>query len=297
MATDLLIESFRSYLQSERGYSLCTVNSYVSDLKSFKEFLSAEDESIDWRDVDSDLVRRWIVRLMDKGYTSSSVNRKLSALRTFYKMLMREKVTSTNPLAGLQGPKRKKPLPYFVKEADMNRLLDDADFGEGFEACRDKMVIEMFYATGIRLSELVGMNDADVDLSALQVEVTGKGSKQRVIPFGKGLRDSILAYINSRDLYCERLTNAFFVSDKGQRISRSKVRALVRKHLSKVVRMKKRSPHVLRHSFATSLLNNHAELGVVKKLLGHESLAATEIYTHMTFEELKEVYKSAHPRA
>lgn len=297
MATDLLIETFRNYLELERVRSGCTVKGYMSDLKDFKSFLSAEDETIEWKDVDADLVRRWIEQLMDRGYSPASVNRKLSSLRTFYRLLMREKVVDKNPLAGLRGPKKARPLPYFVKEEDMNRLLDETDFGEGFDAERDRMVIEMFYATGIRLSELVGLDDADVDFGSMQVKVLGKGSKQRVVPFGTELRNALLGYVNSRDENCERADNAFFVNSKGQRISRSKVQALVRRHLSKVVRMKKRSPHVLRHSFATSLLNNDAELGVVRKLLGHESLAATEVYTHMTFEELKKVYKSAHPRA
>lgn len=297
MATDLLIETFLNYLKLELLRSECTVKGYKSDLLEFKAFLSAEDETIGWKDVDADLVRGWIEQLMDNGYAPASVNRKLSSLRTFYKLLIREKVVRVSPLARLQGPKRKKPLPYFVREEDMNRLLDEADFGEGFEACRDKVVILMFYTTGIRLSELVGMNDADVDFASMQLKVLGKGNKQRMIPFGIELRDALLGYISSRDRNCERADEAFFVNKKGCRICRSKVQALVRKHLSKVVRMKKRSPHVLRHSFATSLLNNQAELGVVKELLGHESLAATEVYTHMTFEELKKVYKSAHPRA
>lgn len=297
MATDLLIETFLNYLKLELLRSECTVKGYRADLLEFNAFLSAEDETVEWEDVDVDLVRRWIEWLMDKGYSPASVNRKLSSLRTFYKLLMREKVVRVSPLAGLRGPKRKRPLPYFVKEGDMNSLLDETDFGEGFEACRDKVVILMFYTTGIRLSELVGLDDTDVDFVSMQLKVLGKGNKQRVIPFGAELRDALLDYISSRDENCECADEAFIVNKKGHRICRSKVQALVRKHLSKVVRMKKRSPHVLRHSFATSLLNNQAELGVVKELLGHESLAATEVYTHMTFEELKQVYKHAHPRA
>lgn len=297
MATDLLIDSFRNYLRFERNYSECTVIAYVHDLESFKEFVQTEDEGIDWEHVDADLIRRWIEQLMEKGYTPSSVNRKLSSLRTFYKLLMCRGEVRVSPLTGLRGPKKKKPLPYVVKEEDMDRLLDDVDFGEGFKGLRDKAVIEMFYATGVRLSELVGLNDGDVDFSALQVKVLGKRNKQRVVPFGNELRDTLRAYVNSRDLNCECVTGAFFVNDAGARISRTKIRTLVRKHLSKVVRMKKRSPHVLRHSFATSMLNNEADLNVVKELLGHDSLAATEIYTHMTFEKLKEVYNQAHPRA
>ena len=297
MATDLLIESFRDYLELERCYSVYTVRGYVSDLEEFKEFFCAEDETLTWEGIDTDIVRRWIVFLMDKGRTPSSVNRKLSSLRVFYKLLMRRQVVKKTPLAGLQGLRKNKPLPCFVKETDMDKLLDEIDFGEGFEALRDKAVIAMFYATGVRLSELVGLNDENVDFLALSIKVLGKGCKQRVIPFGDELKNTLLAYVDKRNLSCGAPSEAFFVNAKGQRISRTKVQALVRKHLSSVVRMKKRSPHVLRHSFATSLLNNKAELGVVKELLGHESLAATEIYTHVTFEELKTVYKQAHPRA
>ena len=297
MATDLLIDSFRDYLELERCYSEYTIGSYVSDLEEFKDFFRAEDETLTWEGIDADIVRRWIVLLMDKGRAPSSVNRKLSSLRVFYKLLMRRQVVKITPLAGLQGLKKNKPLPCFVKEADMDKLLDEIDFGEGFEALRDKAIITMFYTTGIRLSELVGLNNEDVSFSALSIKVLGKRRKQRIIPFGDELKNVLLAYIDNRDLSCSCSDGAFFVNSKGQRISRTKVQALVRKHLSNVVRMKKRSPHVLRHSFATSLLNNKAELGVVKELLGHESLAATEIYTHVTFEELKSVYKQAHPRA
>lgn len=294
----MLIQSFLDYLRHERNYSEKTIENYRVDLEQFQDFFHAEDETLEWGIVDADIVRRWIVSLMDGGYTATSVNRKLSALRSFYKHLLRRDVVKVNPMAKIQGPKADKPLPYFVKEADMDRLLDDTDFGEGFEACRDKMIIETFYATGVRLSELVEMNDRDVDFTTNRLKVTGKRNKQRYIPFGEELRQSLLEYMDMRNCqFCPRLTDALFVSDKGGRISKAKVGRLVKENLSKVVSMKKRSPHVLRHSFATSMLNNHAELNVVKELLGHASLAATQIYTHTTFEELKEVYKLAHPRA
>lgn len=294
----MLIKDFQDYLGHERNYSERTIHEYRADLEQFQKFFLTKDEMLEWETVDADVVRQWIVQLMDGGYTSTSVNRKLSSLRSFFKFLLRREKVKVNPMAKIQGPKNKKPLPYFVKEADMNRLLDDTDFGEGFSACRDKMIIDTFYATGMRLSELVGMNDGDVDFSADRMKVTGKRNKQRFIPFGEELRRSLLEYIDMRNSqFCTRLTDALFVSDKGGRISKEEVGKLVKRCLSKVVSMKKRSPHVLRHSFATSMLNNHAELNVVKELLGHASLAATQIYTHTTFEELKEVYKLAHPRA
>lgn len=294
----MLIEDFQDYLGHERNYSERTINEYRTDLGQFQKFFLTKDEMLEWETVDADVVRQWIVQLMDSGYSSTSVNRKLSSLRSFFKFLLRREKVKVNPMAKIQGPKNKKPLPYFVKEADMDRLLDDTDFGEGFSACRDKMIIDTFYATGMRLSELVGMNDGDVDFSADRMKVIGKRNKQRFIPFGEELRRSLLEYIDMRNSqFCTRLTDALFVSDKGGRISKEEVGKLVKRCLSKVVSMKKRSPHVLRHSFATSMLNNHAELNVVKELLGHASLAATQIYTHTTFEELKEVYKLAHPRA
>lgn len=293
----MLIESFKDYLRQERAYSERTVTEYETDLSQFQEFFRSEDELLEWKVVDADVIRRWIVCLMDDGYASTSVNRKLSSLRSFYKFLMRKGEVKVNPMARVLGPKKAKPLPSFVREAEMDRLLDETDFGEGFVACRNKVIIEVFYMTGVRLSELVGLKDQDVDFSSDRIKVTGKRNKQRYVPFGKELRQSLLGYIEMRDSSVPRLTDALFVSERGNRISKTVVGNLVRRSLSKVVSLKKRSPHVLRHSFATSMLNNRAELNVVKELLGHASLAATQIYTHTTFEELKEVYKLAHPRA
>lgn len=294
----MLIKSFLDYLRHERNYSERTVEEYRTDLEKFQAFFRAEDEMLEWKFVDADIVRRWVIWMMDEGHKTTSVNRRLSALRSFYKFLLKNEVVKVNPLAKVQGPKNEKPLPYFVKEADMNRLLDEMDFGEGFEAKRDKVIIETFYATGIRLSELVGLDDRDVDFVADRLKLTGKRNKQRYVPFGEELRRSLLAYIGVRNNQLGTTCDGpLFVNKKGNRINKTTVGNLVKKNLSRVVSMKKRSPHVLRHSFATSMLNNHAELNVVKELLGHASLAATQIYTHTTFEELKKVYNHAHPRA
>ena len=202
-----------------------------------------------------------------------------------------------NPMSKVVGPKKKKPLPFFVREKDMNRLLDGTFFEEGFEGCRDRMILEMFYATGMRLSELIGLNDADVDFSAKLIKVTGKRNKQRLIPFGRELEEDLGLYIKMRNEALPGGTEAFFVLKNGRRMYPMGVYRLVRRNLSKVVSLKKRSPHVLRHTFATAMLNDHAELQSVKELLGHESLVTTEVYTHTTFEELKKVYEQAHPRA
>ena len=231
------------------------------------------------------------------GYTSTSVNRKLSSLRSFYRYLLRKKIVAVDPTFKVVGPKKKKPLPVFVKEEDMNRLLDEIPCGKGFAGCLDKMIIEMFYATGMRLSELIGLDDKNVDFSSLLIKVTGKRNKQRLIPFGEELKNAMIEYVNVRNEIVQARTDAFFVRESGERLSRSIVENLVKRNLSKVVTVKKRSPHVLRHTFATAMLNNGADLGSIKELLGHESLATTEVYTHTTFEELKKVYNQAHPRA
>lgn len=293
----MLIEPFLDYLRLEKNCSEKTIVSYGTDLTKFEEFFKSVDEEIDFTTVDADVIRLWVVSLMDGGYTSTSVNRKLSSLRSFYRYLLRKKIVAVDPTFKVVGPKKKKPLPVFVKEEDMNRLLDEIPCGKGFAGCLDKMIIEMFYATGMRLSELIGLDDADIDFSASLIKVTGKRNKQRLIPFGDELRLSLLNYIKVRNEAVPDREKAFFVKQDGKRLYPMKVYNLVKQNLSKVVTLKKRSPHVLRHSFATSMLNNQAELGAVKELLGHESLTTTEIYTHTTFEELKKVYEQAHPRA
>lgn len=293
----MLTDSFLDYLRYERNYSEKTVLAYGEDISQLREFAQEGNGDFDPAEVTPELIREWIVSLMDKGYTSTSVNRKLSSLRSFYKFLLKKRVVLVDPLRKITGPKNKKPLPSFLKENEMNKLLDDTDFGEGFEGCRDHLIIEMFYATGMRLSELIGLDDKDIDFSASLLKVTGKRNKQRLIPFGDELKESMLGYVNVRNGQVSESGGAFFVRKNGERLYKNLVYNLVKRNLSKVVTLKKRSPHVLRHTFATMMLNNEAELGAVKELLGHSSLATTEIYTHTTFEELKKVYKQAHPRA
>ena len=288
---------FLSYLELERNYSKYTIKSYGTDLEKFQEYLTETDQNIKIEEADSDIIRNWIISLMDEGYTETSVNRKLSSLRTFYHYLIRKGIIEVNPTQKVIGPKKKKPLPAFVKEKDMEKLLDEENFGDSFDETRDRLVICIFYETGIRLSELIGLKDSDVDLQRMTIKVTGKRNKQRTIPFGESLKEGILYYLKARteaiDGECER----FLVRKNGKKLYQTLVYKLVKQNLSKVVTLKKKSPHVLRHSFATSMLNNGADLESVKELLGHESLTTTEIYTHTTFEELKKVYKQAHPRA
>lgn len=293
----LLTDSFLDYLLHERNYSKGTVEYYRADILELQRFGEEMLGDLTPSDVDAELVREWIASLMDKGLASNTINRKLSSVRTYYKFLLRRGKVAVDPLRKVTGPKKKKPLPVFLREGEMNRLLDDMDFGEGFEGCRDHMIIEMFYATGMRLSELIGLDNKDVDFSASLLKVTGKRNKQRLIPFGDELQELMLEYINVRNETIPERSEAFFIRENGERLYKNLVYNLVKRNLSKVATLKKRSPHVLRHTFATTMLNNDAELGAVKELLGHESIATTEIYAHATFEELKKVYKQAHPRA
>ena len=293
----LLTDSFLDYLLHERNYSKGTVEYYRADILELQRFGEEMLGDLTPSDVDAELVREWIASLMDKGLASNTINRKLSSIRTYYKFLLRRGEVAVDPLRKVTGPKKKKPLPVFLREGEMNRLLDDMDFGEGFEGCRDHMIIEMFYATGMRLSELIGLDNKDVDFSASLLKVTGKRNKQRLIPFGDELQELMLEYINVRNEAIPERSKAFFIKEDGGRLYKNLVYNLVKRNLSKVATLKKRSPHVLRHTFATTMLNNDAELGAVKELLGHESIATTEIYAHATFEELKKVYKQAHPRA
>lgn len=293
----LLTDSFLDYLRYERNYAVSTVECYRAAVLELQKFGEESLGDLTPSDVDAELVREWIASLMDKGCASTTINRKLSSVRAYYRFLLRKGEVAVDPLQKITGPKKKKRLPTFLRENEMNRLLDDVDFGEGFEGCRDHMIIEMFYATGMRLSELIGLDDKDVDFSASLIKVTGKRNKQRLIPFDKELGQSMQEYVNVRNEAVPARSEAFFVRKNGRRLYCSIVSCLVKRNLSKVVTVKKKSPHVLRHTFATAMLNNGADLSSIKELLGHESLATTEIYTHTTFEELKKVYNQAHPRA
>ncbi len=294
-----LINDFLDYLTHERAYSPHTVLNYGIDLREFDTYLENTEEQIELPHADADLVRRWAMELMATGKKATSVNRKLSSLRTFYKYLLKKEVIKVSPMQNVNGPKKAKPLPQFVREADMERLLDKPSAPATWQEARDRLIIQMFYETGIRLSELVGLNDADVDFGRMAIKVTGKRNKQRIIPIGDGLVQSLKGYIEEKERECAdgSYQSPLFITNKGQRVYPGWVYQLVRRELSQVVTLKKRSPHVLRHTFATAMLNNDAELEAVKELMGHESVSTTQIYTHTTFEELKKAYKQAHPRA
>lgn len=289
------IETFLEYLKYERNYSPETAKAYEVDLLQFEEF--ARECELQLKEVNPNTVREWVVQMMDKGIYVSSINRKLSALRSFYKYLLKQGEITADPMRKICGPKKKKPLPVFVKEKEMDKLLDETDFGNNFKGHRDKLIIQIFYETGMRLAELVGLNDVDVDFGAKVIKVIGKRNKQRLIPFGDELAKAMQDYLVERDQTVRTPSGAFVTKENGERLGYSTVQNIVKQNLSKVTTVKKRSPHVLRHTFATSMLNHQAELGSIKELLGHESLATTEVYTHTTFEELKKAYNQAHPRA
>ena len=292
-----MIDKFLDYLRYEKRRSERTIKAYENDLEAFKAYFKDLNEQLSWSVIDSNIVRNWMESMMDKGNSATSINRRLSALRSFYRFAKSRSLIEKNPTQQIVGPKKSKPLPQFLKEKEMDRLLDSLEWGNDFLSVRDKTLVTLFYETGMRLSELVGLNDADIDFSLQQIKVTGKRNKQRIIPFGNGLKDLLQTYIALRNKDMERKNEALFLSKQGNRMECEQVRRRVKVHLSKVSTLKKRSPHVLRHTFATALLNNGADLESVKELLGHTSVKTTEIYTHTTFERLKRVYKTAHPRA
>ena len=292
----MFIDSFIGHLKTERNYSVHTLRAYAGDLRSFQEYVLQFDESFSILDADKDLVRSWVASLMDSGAAPTSVSRRLSALRTFYSYMRSEGHTPSLPAAGVKGPKLRKRLPSFVREDEIDYLIDEFSFGQGYVACRDRFIILFFYETGVRLSELISLDIKDVDMSASQIKVLGKRDKQRIIPFAGEMRRELEAYLEQRAAFCTNGAVPLFLSASGGRMSHSSVYRLVKRSLSGVTAAKK-SPHVLRHSFATAMLNNEAEIGAVKELLGHSRLATTEVYTHLTFEELKRFYDKAHPRA
>jgi len=293
----MMIQRFLDYLKFERNRSNLTVKNYGDDLRAFETFCKDQEEPISWEAVDADVIRNWMEHMMDKGNNATSINRRLSALRSFYRFALSRKLVSKDPAHSITGPKRSKPLPQFLKEREMDRLLQPDLWTDGYEDVRNRTIVMTFYETGIRLSELTGLDDDAVDFVNHQLKVTGKRNKQRIIPFGDELDSALRSYIERRNAELTNRTEGLFLTNKGERMTPEQVRKSVQRNLSKVCTLKKRSPHVLRHTFATAMLNNKAGIESVKKLLGHESLTTTEIYTHTTFEQLKREYSDAHPRA
>ena len=291
-------ESFLQYLKIEKRYSPHTVRSYLNDLDQFMIFLEKSGHSDEPGDVTSHDVRAWIVSMMDTGYSAVSVHRKISCLRVYYRYLRKEGIVKSDPMQKVVLPKRRKNLPVFVEEKAMGKLLDDYGFGDDFSGIRNRTILEMLYLTGMRRSELIGLRNCDVDLADATVKVTGKLNKQRIIPIVKPFIKRLEEYINIRN---EQKPGEggewFFVTDNGNKLYDKSVYNIVIRYLAVVTTADRKSPHVLRHTFATHMLNNGADLNSIKELLGHANLSATQVYTHNTFEKLKKIYKQAHPRA
>lgn len=292
-----MVDDFLNYLRYERYRSPMTLESYSVSLREFEDYFRSLDSGLSWQTVDEDVVRDWMEHLMDGGMEASSVGTRFAALRSLYRYALARHLVERDPTYRVEPPKQRKRLPTFVKESEMNRLLDDLPWGTSFVEVRDKTIIMTFYETGIRLSELTGLNDVDIDCDNRQLKVTGKGDKQRVVPFGEELAVALGRYVACRDKEVSRKCDALFVTVKGNRMKAYDVRSRVKAKLSLVSTQKKLSPHVLRHSFATAMLNNGASIESVRRLLGHASASTTEVYTHTTFEQLRRVYKDAHPRA
>ena len=292
----MIIDQFLEYLQYERNYSTHTVLSYKNDLNQFSDFVVRERGDFVLQDIDSDLIRLWIVELMEQRRTPTTVKRKISALKSYYRFLIKRGEVKKNPILNIVGPKSSKKIPNFVKEAEMDFLLDEPSEKNGFESIRDNLIMHLFYATGIRRAELLNLKDQDVDFHASVIKVTGKRNKQRLIPLGEEIKALLLAYLEERDVRIGDCADYFFVKENGEALYPMLIHRIVADKLSGA-NLSKKSPHVLRHTFATSMLNHGSQLNAVKELLGHSSLASTEVYTHITFEELKKSYNSAHPRA
>lgn len=294
----MIIDDFLRYMVTERVASPLTVKTYRDAISNFSEYVSSLDgQSLET--ADADVVRDWISGLMEQGRKATYVCKQLSAVKSMYRYALKAKLIDRDPAHLVTGPKKQKPLPVFLKESEAERLFDGLQWDmDNFNDVRARTLLLLLYSTGIRRAEAVGIDDVDVNFVNGEIKVTGKRRKQRLIPMTDELAEALNYYIGMRNgCIAQRSSEALLVSDKGERVTVGWVYSTVRDKLSLVTSMKKRSPHVLRHSFATSMLNHEAQLGSVQKLLGHESIATTEVYTHVTFEDLKRIYKKAHPRA
>ena len=289
-------ESFLNYLKYEKRYSGLTLVAYKKDLDQFEEFYNQTIGDFNINGINDKVVRSWVVEMMTGGLSPRTVAKKIAALKSFYKYLLRQEIITENKLIHIILPKIRKKLPYFVEEKCLHHLLDDGYFGNDFEGVRDKLVLSMFYGTGVRLSELLHLRDIDIDRSDCMIKVLGKRNKERIIPYPRSVSPLIEEYIELRNYTVEKKADCFFLTVKGEKVYEKLFYRIVNKNLSKVTTVDKRSPHILRHTFATHMLNNGADLNAVKELLGHSNLTATQIYTHTSLDKIKKVYKQAHPR-
>ena len=289
----MLQNKFITYLSSEKRFSEHTIKSYTTDLKQFTAFLSSEFQIIDEiHEISFQIIRTWIASLLEKGVNPRSVNRKISTLKTYFKFLIREGELIENPMMKVVAPKSKKRLPVFIEEDQIASLLNEVQFEEGFVGQRNKLIIELFYVTGIRLSELINIKISDVDFNNQSIKVLGKRNKERIIPLSSTVINDLNLFIKSN-----KQNKYLFTNLEGDKLYNKLVYRLVNKYIGEISSVNKKSPHILRHTFATHMLNNGADINAIKELLGHANLSATQVYTHNTIEKLKTVYKQAHPRA
>jgi integrase/recombinase XerC len=289
-------DDFLSYLRFEKRYSPHTVASYDNDLKQYDLFCNQAGST--GFVLDSSIIRMWVVSLLDQGISPRSVNRKLSSLKSFARYLMRQGIISVNPLNKVLKPKMSKRIPAFVDEEKLNQFLDNYEFGEDYEGLRNQLIIELLYQTGMRRSELVGLKTSSINFGDSQIRVLGKRNKERIIPINNDLVRQLKEFLELRNQVFPMQNNDYLLlTSKAQPVYPKLIYRIITEFLKMVTTLDKKSPHVLRHSFATHLLNRGADLNAIKELLGHANLSATQVYTHNTFEKLKDIYKQAHPRA
>jgi len=290
------LNAFLAYLQFEKRYSLHTITAYSNDLVQFFDFVETQYEAIPFTQITGTIVRSWLANMKEEEMTGKTLNRKISSLKSFFKYQIQQGNLAKSPMGTVISPKVNKRLPAFVAENDMEQLLTNLEFAEGWKGYTEKMVIQLFYATGMRLSELINCKENHLDISKRIIKVLGKGNKERILPISPELAQALKRYIAEKPTTA-LATPHLFVTEKGKPLQPRAVYSFVKFYLSQVTTLQKKSPHVLRHSFATHLMNNGADLNAVKELLGHASLAATQVYTHNTIEKLKEVFAKAHPKA
>ena len=293
----IMINEFLQYLQYEKNYSSHTVLSYHTDLLQFCGFLEILPEQFLPTEVKPQQIQQWVLSLMSSEMSARTLSRKISTLKSLWRFLLKRGLTTQNPTLKITLPKTKKPIPAFFKDSEMATILENEFLPEGFDPERNQLILSVFYQTGIRLAELMNITDGDVDLIEGNIRVTGKRNKQRIIPISKSLCTDIERYIVTRNNSMECVVSNLFVLINGKKTYPKLLYNLVHNNMSQVSSLHKRSPHVLRHTFATSMLNGGADINAVKQLLGHSSLASTQVYTHTSFDELYNIYKHAHPRA
>jgi integrase/recombinase XerC len=297
-STQSPIQAFLEYLKYEKRYSLHTLTSYHTDLIDFFDYLEIQFGKISLKEIDHNLVRSWLAHLKSKKLSSRSINRKISSLKSFFKYHLRTGSVSATPMSKVTNPKISRRLPVFIKEEDTQKLVQTLNrSSENWKTVNAKMLISIFYSTGMRLGELINLKEKQIDFSRSQIKVLGKGNKERIIPVSKNVISLIEEYQQLKKKNFEKTENTLLVTEKGRKLYPKYAYLLVNKVLDEASTLDKKSPHVIRHTFATHLMNHGADLNAVKELLGHSSLASTQIYTHNTIEKLKDIHKKAHPKA